>query len=51
MRHGRVIGVLTTLGVLAEMVTAGPASAEVLNIPISKNPAPTPPRSSTPRWP
>ena len=39
MRHGRVIGVLTTLGVLAEMVT--PASAEVFNIPISKNPTPT----------
>jgi hypothetical protein len=41
MRHGRVIGVLTTLGVLAEMVTPGPASADVLTIPISKNPAPT----------
>ncbi len=41
MRHGRVIGVLTTLGVLAEMVTAAPASAEGLNIPMSKNPTPT----------
>ncbi|MGH9012175.1 MAG: hypothetical protein ACRDYF_20375, partial [Acidimicrobiia bacterium] len=32
---------LTTLGVLAEMVTPTPASAEALTIPISKNPAPT----------
>jgi hypothetical protein len=41
MRHGRVIGVLTTLGVLAEMVTPTPATAGGLTIPISKNPAPT----------
>jgi hypothetical protein len=37
----RVVGVLTTLGVLAEMVAPAPASAAVLNIPISKNPTPT----------
>src|ERR1044071_8070107 len=41
MRHGRMVGVLTTLGVLAEMVTPNTASAAVLNIPVSKNPAPT----------
>src|SRR5918911_5148355 len=41
MRHGRMVGVLTTLGVLAEMVAPSPARAEVLNIPVSKNPAPT----------
>jgi beta-propeller uncharacterized protein DUF5122 len=40
-RRGRLVGVLTTLGVVAEMVTPAPASAEVLNIPISKNPTPT----------
>ena len=27
MRHGRMVGVLTTLGVLAEMVMPAPASA------------------------
>jgi len=40
-RRGRVVGVLTTLGVLAEMVAPNPASAEVLNIPLSKTPTPT----------
>src|SRR5918996_3141557 len=41
-RRGRVVGVLTTLGVLAEMVTPAPASAEQqLTIPMSKNPTPT----------
>ena len=37
----RVVGVLTTLGVLAEMVAPSPASAETLNIPLSKQPTPT----------
>lgn len=37
----RVIGVLTTLGVLAEMVTPSPAAAEALTIPINKQPTPT----------
>src|SRR4051794_28138341 len=41
MRHGRMVGVLTTLGVLAEMVAPNAASAGVLNIPLSKNPTPT----------
>src|SRR4051812_12955593 len=42
MRHGRVVGVLTTLGVvLADMVAPSPASADVLNIPVSKNPTPS----------
>ena len=40
-RRGRVVGVLTTLGVLADMVAPSPASAEALNIPISKQPTPT----------
>jgi hypothetical protein len=40
-RRGRVVGVLTTLGVLADMVVPSPASAEALNIPISKQPTPT----------
>src|SRR5438105_15232581 len=40
-RRGRVVGVLTTLGVLADMVVPSPASAEVLNIPLSKSPTPT----------
>ena len=37
----RVVGVLTTLGVLADMVVPSPASADVLNIPLSKSPTPT----------
>jgi hypothetical protein len=41
MRHGRMVGVLTTLGVLAEMVAPAPASAAALTIPISKSPTPT----------
>src|SRR5581483_3647057 len=40
-RRGRIVGVLTTLGVLADMVTPAPASAEALNIPINKQPTPT----------
>jgi Domain of unknown function (DUF5122) beta-propeller len=40
-RRGRVVGVLTTLGVLADMVVPSPASAEVLNIALSKSPTPT----------
>ncbi|HEY0398646.1 MAG TPA: hypothetical protein VGF00_09685, partial [Acidimicrobiia bacterium] len=40
-RRGRVVGMLTTIGVLAEMVAPWPASADVLNIPLSKNPTPT----------
>jgi hypothetical protein len=40
-RRGRVVGVLTTLGLLADMVVPSPASAEVLNIPLSKTPTPT----------
>ena len=40
-RRGRVVGVLTTLGLLADMVVPSPASAEVLNIPLSKMPTPT----------
>src|SRR5437588_8690842 len=40
-RRGRVVGVLTTLGVLADMVVPSPASADVLNIPLSKSPTPT----------
>jgi hypothetical protein len=36
-----VVGVLTTLGVLADMVVPSPASADVLNIPLSKSPTPT----------
>src|SRR5213593_1726065 len=40
-RRGRVVGVLTTLGVLADMVAPSPASAEVLTIPVSKQPTPT----------
>ena len=41
MRHGRMVGVLTTLGVMAEMVMPSPASAAALTIPISKHPTPT----------
>jgi hypothetical protein len=41
MRHGRMVGVLTTLGVMAEMVMPSPASAAALTIPIAKNPTPT----------
>ena len=41
MRHGRMVGFLTTLGVIVEMVTPTPATAAALTIPISKNPAPT----------
>src|SRR2546428_4966982 len=40
-RRGRVVGVLTTFGVLADMAVPSPASAEVLNIPLSKSPTPT----------
>ena len=40
-RRGRVVGMLTTIGVLAEMVAPSPAMAEVLNIPLSKNPTPS----------
>ncbi|HYT40062.1 MAG TPA: hypothetical protein VEN99_11155, partial [Acidimicrobiia bacterium] len=40
-RRGRLVGMLTTIGVLAEMVAPSPAVAEVLNIPLSKNPTPT----------
>src|SRR3989442_14381755 len=40
-RRGRVVGVLTTLGVLADMVVPSRASGEVLNIPRSKSPTPT----------
>jgi hypothetical protein len=40
-RRGRVVGMLTTLGLLADMVAPSPASAEVLNIPLSKVPTPT----------
>src|SRR5256885_1184273 len=40
-RRGRVVGVLTTLGLLADMVVPSPASAEVLNIPLSKTPTPS----------
>ena len=41
MQHGRMVGVLTTLGVLAEMVMPAPASAAAFTIPINKNPTPT----------
>ncbi|HVW33244.1 MAG TPA: delta-60 repeat domain-containing protein, partial [Acidimicrobiia bacterium] len=40
-RPGRVVGLLTTIGVLAEMVAPSPASAEPLNIALSKVPTPT----------
>ncbi|HEV7862494.1 MAG TPA: delta-60 repeat domain-containing protein, partial [Acidimicrobiia bacterium] len=40
-RRGRVVGVLTTLGLLASLVAPSPASADVLNIPLSKFPTPT----------
>ncbi len=40
-RRGRVVGVLTTLGVLADMVVPSPASADQFTIPISKQPTPT----------
>ncbi|HEV3494967.1 MAG TPA: hypothetical protein VHA34_01310, partial [Actinomycetes bacterium] len=41
MRHGRMVGVLTTLGVLADMVAPASASAEQFTIPMSKAPTPT----------
>src|SRR5438552_17264509 len=40
-RRSRMVGMLTTIGVLAEMVAPAPASAEQLVIPLSKNPTPT----------
>src|SRR5438105_15953199 len=40
-RRGRVVGMLTTIGVLAEMVAPPPASAEQLVITLSKSPTPT----------
>src|SRR3954471_13846439 len=40
-RRSRMVGMLTTIGVLAEMVAPAPASAKQLVIPLSKNPTPT----------
>jgi hypothetical protein len=40
-RRGKVVGVLTTIEVLAGMMVPSPASADVLNIPVSKSPTPT----------
>ncbi len=39
-RRGRVVGVLTTLGVLADLMVPTPADA-ALTIPVSKSPTPT----------
>src|SRR5688572_5752390 len=40
-RRARVVGVLTTIEVLAGMMVPSPASADALNIPVSKSPTPT----------
>ena len=39
--RGRVVGVLTTLGLLADMVAPSAAHAEALNIPSTQQPTPT----------
>ena len=41
MRHGRMVGVLTTLGVLAEIVMPTPAGAAGFTIPLNRQPTPT----------
>ena len=40
-RRGKVAGLLTTLGVLAEMVAPAPAMAAQLTIPMNKQPTPS----------